>query len=89
MLDIGEGVGALVVYVPAELRGAQIEVSPKDLDAPMWHTDVLDRRIDGRTVFAGVFPQLPAGGYRIWTDQPAVQTAVTIVSGQITEIDWR
>jgi hypothetical protein len=40
-------------------------------------------------VFAGVYPELPEGQYRIWSEDPSKPTAFTIVGGRITEIDWR
>jgi hypothetical protein len=89
LLDIGEGVGALILYTRPELRGMEIEVSPIDLDSPRTHTEILERCINGQLVFAGVFPKLPAGRYRIWTDNPTLPAAVRIESGQVAEIDWR
>jgi hypothetical protein len=89
VLDIGEGVGALIVYASAELRGTEIEVSPKDVDSPRTHTEIRERRVDGRIVYAGVFPKLLAGHYRIWTDNLRLPAAVSIESGQVAEIDWR
>src|SRR6202011_194202 len=89
LLDIGEGVGALILYTRPELRGTEIEVSPTNVDSHRTHTEILERRLDGRVVFAGVFPKLPAGHYRIWTDNPSLPAAVRIESGQVAEIDWR
>jgi hypothetical protein len=42
-----------------------------------------------RSVFAGVFPELPAGRYRILTDDPILPVGVSIVSGEVAEVDWR
>jgi hypothetical protein len=89
VLDIGEGVGALVLYTDPDLVGQEIEVSPSGQDHSRTHTAVHERRVMGRMVCAGVYPELPAGDYRIWTDQPRPVTEFTIVSGQVTEVDWR
>jgi hypothetical protein len=89
LLDIGDGVGALILYTRPELRGIEIEVTPTDVDSQRTHTEILERRINGQVVFAGVFPKLPAGHYRIWTDNPSLPAAVSIESGQVAEIDWR
>ena len=89
VLDIGDGVGALVLYTGPELIGQEIEVSLRGQDGSRTHTAVHERRVMGRMVCAGVFPELPAGDYRIWTEEPRPFTDFTIISGQVTEIDWR
>jgi hypothetical protein len=87
VLDIGEGVGALIVYADSRLVGREIEVSPKGNSARRTHTEVLERRMGGRAAFAGVFPELPAGAYSIWRDVMTDQD-ITIVAGTVAEIDW-
>ena len=89
VLDIGEDVGALVLYAPPELHRREIEVSPIGQDARRVHTAVLTRRVAGQTIFAAVYPELRAGAYSIWSDDPSRVTAVTIVAGSVAEIDWR
>jgi hypothetical protein len=88
-LDIGEGFGALVLYTGPELVGREIEVSLKSQEQLRTHAAVHERRIQGKVIFAGVYPELPEGEYRIWSDAPRTVTEFTIVSGQVTEIDWR
>ncbi len=86
VLDIGDGVGALIIYTSEKLRGYQIDVSLEGIEnAKRVHTDVLERVIAGRQVFAAVFAELPEGEYVTWSD-PA-QT-LTIVSGGIAELNW-
>ena len=46
VLDIGADVGALVLYAPPQLDGAEIEVSPGAL-APRTHSVVRQRRAAG------------------------------------------
>jgi hypothetical protein len=89
VLDIGGGVGALVLYTGPELAAQQIEVSLEGEDRARIHTAVHERRVMGRAVFAGVFPELREGRYRIWTDDPTRVAEVTIVSGSVAEVDWR
>lgn len=87
VLDIGNEIGALIIYTGENLRGLQIDVSLKgNLSAKRVHTDVLERRIAGRPVFAAVFASLPEGDYITWSD-PANEC--TIVGGHIAELDWR
>jgi hypothetical protein len=88
VLDIGEDMGALIVFTDRALRGREIEVSPKDNSARRTHTEVLERRVGDRAVFAGVFYQLPAGAYSIWRDV-LTDEEVEIVGGAVAELDWR
>jgi hypothetical protein len=89
VLDIGEDVGALVLYTPPAYAGREIEMSPAGDDGRRTHTGVLLRRLGGRTFYAAVYPALRAGVWRIWTDDPALPDAVTIAGGVVTELDWR
>ncbi len=86
VLDIGEDIGALVIHTSEELRGKEIEVSLKGNDAKRVHTAVWERSVNGRTVFAGIYPSLPAGDYIIWTTP---SSEVRIIGGQVAEVDLR
>ena len=89
VLDIGDGVGALLLYTPDAYRGREIEVSPTGDDAERTHTAVLERRVAGRTFCAAVYPALAAGEWRIWGDDPGRQVRVLIEGGDIAVVDWR
>ena len=89
VLDIGADVGALVLYTPPERHGQEIEISPIGDDAARVHTAVLERIVDGRTIYAAVYPELPAGAYRLHDDDPTLPTGVTIAAGCVAELDWR
>src|ERR1700756_1679397 len=53
------------------------------------HVEVLERRANGRPVFAAVFPQLHAGSYEIWgKNAPNPSGNATIVGGRVTTVDW-
>jgi hypothetical protein len=87
VLDVGEDIGALVIYTREEFRGKEIQVSLKGTNsARLVHTAVWERRFDGRVVFAGLYPSLPAGDYIIWTHP---SSEVTIISGRVVEVDLR
>jgi hypothetical protein len=88
VLDIGDGVGALIVYTTSELEGQEIEVSQLGATARI-HTVVHPRDLDGRTIYAGVFPSLPEGDYILWSDDPTRNRTVTIASGVVAEVDLR
>jgi hypothetical protein len=88
VLDIGDGVGALIIYTKSDLVGNEIEVSQGE-DGHRVHTEVLERRIDDKPIFAATFASLPEGRYRIWGYDPKPVSEVTIVGGQVAEVDWR
>jgi hypothetical protein len=89
VLDIGENIGALIIYTRAELRNREIEVSPKGEPTRRTHTEVLERSINGQTLFTAVFPELPAGLYTLWGNATRSAGEITIVGGEIAEVDWR
>ena len=89
VLDIGQDIGALIIYTETALRGREIEVSPRGSVATRVHVEVLERRINGRPVFAAVFPGLRAGEYDIWANAPNPSGTVTIVGGEVATVDWR
>jgi hypothetical protein len=89
VLDIGEDIGALVIYTGPELHGHEIEVSPRANETRRTHTAVLERRVNGCSMFAALFLALQAGDYIIWAPNPTLPAAVTIVGGQVAEVDWR
>ena len=89
MVDVGPGAGALVIFTREELRGQEIEISPKTNDEQRVHTDVLRRRTAGGYLCAAVFGSLPEGEYRLWHDSLTSPTTVRIVGGQVTELDLR
>jgi hypothetical protein len=88
VLDIGQDVGALIIYTEAALRGREIEVSPPGTAARV-HVEVLERRVHDRPVFAAVFPGLRAGDYDIWRNATDISGTVTIVGGEVATVDWR
>lgn len=88
VLDIGGDVGALILRTGAEYLDHEIEISPAGDDAARTHTAIHRRTIGGRVVYAGVYPELSAGEYRVWTDDPRLPNHVTIVGGAVAELDW-
>jgi hypothetical protein len=53
------------------------------------HTAIHERRSGGQVTYAGIYVELKAGSYRIWTDDPSLPDRVTIIGGQVAEVDWR
>jgi hypothetical protein len=89
VLDIGDDVGALIIYCRLELLGRQIDVSLRGYEWQRTHTDVLERRVNNRPIFAALFQSLRVGDYVIWGNSQEPIGEVTITGGQVTEIDWR
>lgn len=89
MVDVGPGAGALVIYTSDELRGQEIEISPKGNDASRVHTDVLRRKTAAGHVCAAVFGSLAVGEYQVWHHTHAGPLDVSIAGSQVTELDWR
>jgi hypothetical protein len=48
LLDLGDGIGALIVHTDPELLGAEVEISPSGEDGDRQHKEVLQRAL-GRT----------------------------------------
>lgn len=89
VLDIGEDVGALLIYCHPQLHGQQIDVSSQERLGERVHTDVLERRVNKKPVFAALFLALTAGVYVIWDHDDRQIGKVTINGGQVSELDWR
>ena len=88
VLDVGGDVGALILTTGAEYEGREIEVSPIDEPDARIHTAIRQRRVADRIVYAGVYPQLKGGTYRIWIERPELRSVVTITGGEVAEVDW-
>jgi len=68
------------------MLGKEIEVSLKGDVAQKTHTAILERNVNGRTMYAALFLALPEGDY-ITLSTPSSE--VTIFGGQVAELDWR
>ena len=86
LLDIGDGVGALVVHAPAALCGVEIEIARRGETNAFVHTEVRERRLPEGTVYAGVFAELPEGDYTLLDVAVRPDRDVTIRSGAVTEV---
>ena len=89
VLDIGGDIGALVLYTPAELLGAEIHIAALDNPAQHTHSQVHQRIVNGRTLYAAVYPALPQGRYQLATPDAQGPPQVTINGGQVTEHHWQ
>jgi hypothetical protein len=84
VLDIGGDVGALVLHVPSTMDGREIDLDPEDSTSPHTHSAVRERRFQGRTMYAAVYPSLTAGRYVV----EGTEQTVTIRGGEVTELNY-
>ena len=87
IMELGAGVGALILYTPADLDGAEIEIS-LDPATRRTHSRVRPRRAPAGTRYAAVYPGLPAGCYTIWRDERRPAGTVTVTGGQVASCRW-
>ncbi len=91
-LDVSKNKGVLLVKTKKNLRGATIHlcrgfdlVNLKSYAA----SNVVERRLEGRTAFVAIFHSLEPGNYTVHVNSWKREAKVTIYAGHITEIDWR
>jgi hypothetical protein len=89
MLDLGPGVGALVLHTDANLHGTEIEISPAGRDEERSHKQVHERPVAGRPLFGAVFESLPTGEYTLWLDDQPVRRHVAVAGETVTEISLK
>lgn len=88
VLNIGAGIGALLVHVPAALRGHDVEVSPAGDPTIRTHAPVQARYVRGGIRWSVVLDSLPAGKYAVWRDPVTVLDEVEISEGEVAEYIW-
>ena len=88
-VEVGDGVGALVLMTPPELEWAELEITPEGRDDERRHVAVLARQLPGRTVYAAVYPALAEGRYRVWDEQGVPHLTVDVPAGEVTETHWQ
>jgi hypothetical protein len=85
VLDMGEGVGALIVDAPPARCGDEIEISASGgsgRGGHRTHSLVRERRTAAGTTYAAVYPGLPADEYTVWLDEHTSAGTVTVQPGQ-------
>jgi hypothetical protein len=85
VLNLGPGIGALVVHTPADLNGREIDITADSLRT---HSRVRERPTPAGTRFAAVYPELPPGRYTVWRDRHTSAGAVTVTGGEVARFDW-
>ena len=72
-----------MLYTGAGLHSHEIEVNPLGSDARRVHSAVLERSVNGRVLYAAVYPELKAGDYEVCCEGGP---RFTITAGGITEV---
>jgi hypothetical protein len=85
-LDIGAGLGALVIYPGERFRGLEIEISRVDGAAHRVHTGVHERTTQTGSTLTAIFGSLPAAEYLVWEDVTTAGPVVTVPDGAVAEI---
>lgn len=98
LLDIGDDVGALVVTMPAEMEGVEVEIRPAHghhaHTHDHGHTHHLHVAVVNRPTLAGevpslVFPEVEEGSYGLYLKETDDLTLiVNIVGGEVTSAEW-
>lgn len=88
VLDIGEDVGALIVYADAGMLGVEVEISATGQDDRRSHKDVLEREVNGHPAYTAVFDKIHEGSYTLWVDGVARARNVAVTGSSIAELDW-
>jgi hypothetical protein len=86
MLDLGPGVGALVLHTGADLHGKEIEISPMGRDDERSHKQVHERPVAGRPLYGAVFDGLTVGDYTLWLDDQPLRRNVAVADAAVTDI---
>lgn len=87
-VELGAGTGAVLLWAPSAMDGVELEISRDADDAPRHHVAVLPRQLPGGVRHAAIYPNLPAGRYRIWHPDDDGWLAVQVPAAVVTEITW-
>ena len=85
VLDLGDGLGALVVHTGPELLGAEIDISPAGDDTGRQHKQVLRRLLGSRETTCLVYDSLPEGAYTVWLPGEP-RRGVQVRGGEVAEL---
>jgi hypothetical protein len=87
VLDIGDDVGALIVYVIGDdVVGHELHVRRVGSSAGTTHTGIWRRNIADRDDVIAIFPELIAGNYEVLNLQGGVSGTTFVPGGAIAEM---
>lgn len=82
VLDIGDGVGAVIAYLHHDTPSGEIDICPVGDVAARFHTGVHER--DGH--YLAVFLEVREGDYELLDPSLAPIARVSVRSGEVTEV---
>jgi hypothetical protein len=88
-VDVGDGIGALVIEMPAELEGVEVEMRP-ETGGHLAHVAVVARPTpQGGLIHSAVFFEVDEGSYDLYLrpDGP-VRLRVDIAGGAVAHAVW-
>ena len=85
-VDIGRGLGALVITPSERFRNREIEISHADHNGMRAHTGVHERASEAGSTLTAIFGSLPAGKYVIWEDAETAGPVVEVPDGAVAQI---
>ncbi len=89
VLDLGAGIGALIVHTDPELLGVEVEISAAGNDEDRQHKQVLRRMLGPAEATVLVYDGLPEGDYTLWVDEAEPVRGIHVTGGQVAELDLR
>jgi hypothetical protein len=88
VMEVGGDIGAVIVYTPDVLAGLEVEILRRGDDHPFVHTEVRERRLPEGTIYAAVFPAVPAGDYTLLPLAALPALDVRVTGGRVAELSW-
>ena len=89
-IEVGPGLGALVIFPSERFSGHEIEISPAgDQTARRVHTGVHERETLEGSALTAIFGSLPSGDYVVWEDAQTAGPTVTVPEASVAELTLR
>ena len=88
LVNVGEHTGALILGAPAEREGLEVEIHPISEPSKRTHVWVLPRVGREGTVYAAVFPSLPADDYAVIGLDGSITEVVPVPANKVTSAAW-
>jgi hypothetical protein len=99
LLDIGEDIGAVVVTMPPEMEGVEVEIRPvavhhghghaHGVHAHHPHVAVVNRPTLTGEVPSLVFPEVAEGSYGLYLKEADdLRMVVAVTGGEVTAVEW-
>jgi hypothetical protein len=87
-IDVGRDRGALVLRSDERHAGLEVEIYRAGLPENRTHVWVLPRLAPAGTVYAALFPSMPAGRYVVLRPDGSPLREVEVAAGSVTTADW-